>query len=273
MKTFLILLMWVCLSAFSAAMVETPEEEAAGREKWSRLLKQAPSMPIEERIPLLQSAILKLSQPSIYADREKAEPLFRQARDLMAATPGYGDYYVRTLGGMQEEAIKSGPAWNQFHTDCDYALATLKLVPTAESVRALSELLDYDKTRDVPMEGGPLAGRAAYALFNMIENPPARGYHVPWKQWRERVREGRETFQLKGSEIRYNFEGPIETTDIQPDRGSPPLPTGHAPAPAKTAIPKTSDKAIFSKGIAFGLLLALGVLAGAMWKLHSKARV
>lgn len=271
MKTLLIWLIWACLPAFSAAMVETPEEEAAGREKWRRFLDQAPSMPLEERIPLLQSAILKLSQPSIYPDREKAEPLFQKARDLMIATPGYGDYYVKKLGEMQEEAITSGPTWNQFHTECDYALATLKLVPTVESVRALSELLDYDKTRNVPMEGGPLAGRAAYSLFNMIENPPARGYHVPWKAWRERVRQGQETFQLKDSEIRYNFAGPVDPPKAKADLGIPTLPTAKASFSGKAETPKKSDKAVFTKSIAFVLLAALGALALVKWKCRGKA--
>jgi len=272
----LICLFGLLLPSGSASAQADDRSPAAQREsllRWDKELTRIEALPPHERFEPLGKAVLKLSRINIFQVEERI-PVFERAKAMMIANPGYGDYYRDQVIRMAEDATRSGPAWNKLKVEGGYALRTLELLPTAESIRALSEMLDHDKTRGVPHEGGSLAEMASGALFHMIENPPGRTYPPPWREWRERVKSGKETFQFKGSEVRYNFQGPVEASTSRSDnQGSPPTgstSTGkHPPASDQVGQAAGESKDIAKKlGIAIAILLAT---AAGFWKWRAKA--
>jgi hypothetical protein len=160
----------------------------------------------EERLDDLGQFIGGLASGKMSAHQME---IFERSRRMVLETPGYADYYRENLIEWNKIATKDGPAWSNFVKKRAKVVTTLAFLQTPESVEALAGLLDCDETRNVPMEGGPLSQLAASALSGMIENPPAKFNPIPWREWRERVASGKQTFQLKGSPVRYNFDGPV----------------------------------------------------------------
>jgi hypothetical protein len=255
---------------------QTDDPERPNNEKTALLILDAEltrleSLPPARRIDPLGDAILKLSKTSIFGiDERKA--VFERAKNMMLRTPGYGDHYREMLIDANKVATIDGPSWNKFSTERGRVVETLKLLPTAESVEALAGLLDCDETRNVPMEGGPLSQVAASALSGMIENPPAKFNPIPWREWRERVASGKQTFQFKGSPVRYNFEGPVaEAAQPKPAartrfHGTP----ADLPVASSTAVQPPRD---LPMKVGLGVALVVVVVFGCVkWRARDRGR-
>jgi hypothetical protein len=198
--------------------------------------------------------------------------IYKRTRLMILETPEYANYYRNDLVEWNKIAIKDGAAWSDFVVKRAKVVRTLAVLQTPESVEALAGLLDCDETRNVPMEGGPLSQLAASALSGMIENPPAKFNPIPWREWRERVASGKQTFQFKGSPVRYNFEGPVaEAAQPQPAartqlHGTP----ADLPVASSTAVQPPRD---WPMKVGLGLALVVIVVFGCVkWRARDRRR-
>lgn len=181
--------------------------------------------------------------------------IFERAQKMILDTPAYSDYYKEYLIEWNTIATKDGPTWSGFAVGRAKIISCLSSLGTPESVEALAGLLDCDETRNVPMEGGPLSQEAAHALSGMIENPPAKLNPIPWREWRDRVASGKQTFQLKGSPVRYNFDGPVAEV-AQPASQTRFHGTQVAAAPEAKTLPRKT----FPWGAGITLAIVIGGL-------------
>lgn len=223
-----------------------------------------------ETIASLGEMVRQLTDLNYRGCPEKSDVL-QSAYQLMVSIPGHAEYYAKRIKAQQaalEDALKgtstdrTGTAKAKLLEEQMYGFATLKAIPSPETVRVLGEFL-YDpwglrpnlqpgEYPDLDEEGitshswRALVALAALPLAHKPVQPrPNRwvDYHQDidaWKLWYEQVRAGTRTFRFIGDPQEYNLHGPvaaaIEPTPARPPRPAdvvPPTPVEVSPQPAR----------------------------------------
>ncbi|NNC87935.1 MAG: hypothetical protein HKN82_05680 [Akkermansiaceae bacterium] len=159
----------------------------------------------------------KLSLRHIYQIAER-EQVFQDAQDALLNVPGHAEYYGKEIREFRDrvhgEPLNAGLR-SKYLNYRMYAFQTLEHLPSVETVRVLADFLDdtewvpWSKT-DPASPPVPLASKSAATLRKLITGvPKSSSSFADWHQWRDEIRAGQSTFRFKGSEVRYNFAGPV----------------------------------------------------------------
>jgi hypothetical protein len=215
----------------------------------------------------------------------------------MVSIPGHAEYYAKRIKAQQaelEDALKgtstdrTGIAKAKLLEEQMYGFATLKAMPSPETVRVLGEFL-YDpwglrpnlqqgEYPDLDEEGitshswRALVALAALPLAHKPVQPrPNRwvDYHQDidaWKLWYEQVRAGTRTFRFVGDPREYNLHGPV-ASGVEPTVARQHRPADDAPPAVVEESPQPADR-----GPIIGLFVALLLLVAAAWRVFRSRR-
>lgn len=213
------------------ALVRTPEEVQKHFDQICRIVEGAGNVDEAVRIEQLGRALVQLSQPSIFPDQELARPVYLEAQRKLLEIDGHAIFYRDKILKAKNNAFTNGepstePAYHGYTRERMWSLQRLSHLPSLETMDVLSNFLD-DTDRPSGEEGdlgyyNSLAVTCTTTLRKLIQEDAKKDYALSWREWRDEVRAGRLTFRFKGSDIRYNFEGPVPEKE---ERSSKPLPS------------------------------------------------
>ena len=200
---------------------------------WRQKILECRTLPSEEAIPILASAVSKIPKYSIFQSAERIA-VFDLARNDLMALPRHAEHLANQIrieraknAVENERRVKNGdkPLWGSYDNVRMRTMQTLEHIPSPEVVKVLGEFLqDNEETQKpirvgyVPDSYGPgsNASLAAEALRKLIENPPVpkdQSYQLPgaipaWQSWYEQIKSGNRTFRFEGDPVEYDLNGP-----------------------------------------------------------------
>ncbi len=262
------------------ALPENPAEYAAWEQGMLQGVRDQRSKPPEEAIPKLGLWVYQLSSTT-HKERD-GRPVFTAAQDALIAIPGHAEYYAKKIKDAQREVERQrgvsgreGAAKSKLLEEQMYGFATLRQLPTPETVRVLGEfLLDpwglrqdakpgEDPNRSKFGEGShaenALAAIARLPLETRANTTPAEMTTYwkdidAWKLWYEQVKAGNRTFRFKGDPREYNLNGPVEKASLARSRKD---------GPADASVPVAAEEP--SPFPVAALAAACAVLGVAVW--------
>ena len=178
------------------------------------------------------SGILRSFQTFPRDKRLSAEQqLLADIKKEMQVFPDHGEHLLKPMlekykivrenpDGFTPEGASLGPIKSAFERDRILVQQTFTTLPTAEVVKAMSELL-HDQERIPYGDGIGTPSNSSIAidiLMKILAQPPStvrspvKEYDI-WEEWRDRVQAGKETFRLVDDplNLEYSFDGPVET--------------------------------------------------------------
>lgn len=230
--------------------------------EWSRKIENSKEIPPERAIPLLGSALSKISRYNIYQSKDRIS-VYDKAREQLLSIPGHAQYFADEL---ERERADLAPEENRSDYNNRrrlYIAETLSHLPSPETVSVLGRYLfderdeppPIDPRKDSDMEPVPSSTRLAYECFMNIglRNPPVtrEGY---WKSadreryaisltraWWEKVKSGQLTFSFLGKKMEYRIgpDGTWETIALINPPDDAPRPTrleAEIPTPAVKSV-------------------------------------
>lgn len=157
--------------------------------------------------------------------------MYGHVQEALLDTPGHAHYYRDLILEAKGKAFKPGqassePEYSQYCRERMYALLTLAELPSVETVEVLTEFLDdMDQPSNHENDSGyfaPLAWYSRGTLHNMIADGPENYFAITaWREWRDDIRRGHRTFRFKGSDVRYDFDGPVPEKSVREDKPNP----------------------------------------------------
>ncbi len=196
----------------SARLPDNPAELQAWETSVLERIHELRQMPAEEAMPELAMLYRKYRLPTFSKAMEtQVVPALETALAERPEFPGFFRDYVSRL---KEEGLENGPAYNHYLTERQKVFTVLGYFHTPEVVDILAGFLGDNDKRRLPDLEGTLGQASASTLAGMLEDPP-----VPsstrmdlWLEWRDQVREGKQTYSFKGSKKRYDFQGEVLAT-------------------------------------------------------------
>ncbi|GAA5480834.1 hypothetical protein [Haloferula sargassicola] len=264
MKWILLFLLMFTLAP-CRAIVSPPEEEAAALEEWKTKIENCGSLPDAEKFGLLIEAINKLHQPSIYANQAASLPVHQRAVAALSSSEGYADYFADRIRGLKHRGLEeNSPAYHRYLTERRWIFSALSQIHTPEMVEMFAGFLDDNDERRLPDLEATLGQASASKLAGMLEDPPVNSSSRMdlWLEWRDRVREGKQTYAFKGSKKRYDFQGEVMAPPPRPRRSFDER--NPEPVAESGKKPPRSPVAVIA-----GTLLVLA-LAAAFWKWRTR---
>jgi hypothetical protein len=211
---------------------------------------------------------------SIEGHSSDVDEIYRKLQSEFLSIPGHAEYFGKRIREAYEplKGANGRAAISDAQNEMMYSFATLKNLPSPETVRVLGEMLSdtWRMKRPPPILGDYTYTPESLALsavgsalmqLPLREPPNVPGVMAgedpevvmvrPWQNWWEEIKSGKRTFSFKGQAVEYRFrpDGTWETIAMAnpPDDGSraettvaPPEP---APRPAAQALPPPASQA------------------------------
>lgn len=296
-RCFILIAAFAC-NAFGALPEIPRDAEGAQAQKDMRMavIESLRRDPAADTFDSLGKMVRQLADSSYRGTPEKSEFL-QEARQFMLSIPGHAEYFANRIKSRQrilEDCLKGpstdaiGTAQSKLLDEQMYGFATLKAMPSPETVRVLGEFLydpwglrpnlqpgeypDLDEEGITSHSSRALTALAALPLAHKPVQPrPNRwvDYHQDidaWKLWYEQVRAGTRTFRFIGDPQEYNLQGPVAAA-IEPTPARPPRPTDVVPPTPVEVSPQSARR-----NTTIALSIALLLLVAAAWRAFRSQR-
>lgn len=244
-----------------------------------QLAKQAPILPSDEAIPRLAEGVEKTSHGRIYYVGEREE-VHQELKKALIATPGHAKYYGDILL-VKHANYKADIIGNTQHGRLmpyhDTAMRTfglLKLLPSAETVEVLGEMLSEEwQDHDEQEYYEPSLGASAMMCLSnlpIVGKPPVDGKNAlrGWQNWYAQIKEGRRTFRFEGDPHEYDLRGPANEA-LNPDIRR----TTKRPSHQQAAIISENDRQSSSSYVPAITAIALAILIGGGYWVYRRKSV
>lgn len=237
MKALIVGLLLMGLGA-GFLFAEEGNAQREGLKRWNKLAGSIADIPPQEAIELLGQGVRKTSRRDIYSIEGTVETA-QKLKQVLLSIPGHAEYYRDRILAAQEEyladrtSIWAGSKQNRYYSAMREAYATLAHLPSVETMRVFSELIDNDR---VPPGNNslPIAEQVAppsvfavkaVSQLPLVKKPsPIDGTnthaeelreHLPdWRRWFQEIKDGKRTFRFDGDPTEYDLNGPAPSQKL-----------------------------------------------------------
>jgi len=218
---------------------------------------------------------------------------FNQIQSKLLATPGHAEAFERFYLKVKDAALNKKTHWGTVW-QASQDLAVLRYLPSPETMRVLGRMMEDTKgaTLEEKYPGqnedyiGYASSAAEWAVVSLdqigIEDPPVPGDHsyndtignawdyLPaWQTWWQEVKEGKRTYKFKGSDVAYDFNGPVKTfkKESSSTQTSERNPVSSDRTVRRDALIMEKEPVSESRGPIIWTIAAVGALLIGMWRL------
>jgi hypothetical protein len=209
-------------------------ENADWRSRSLQKIETAGTLPQSEKFETL-AILVRAGDQGLDSPSDAQREVSQRAIAALLASPGYGDYFASRLRSIRENSKGEPGSINRMEEAQLACFYTLRMLPSAESVRVLGEFL-YDEEERVPpsLPNQPDDRHArqrelgvnfnAYYSLEAMAKLPLVAPPVPkrkrdfvsyvqdidaWRLWYEQVKSGKRTFRFEGDPQEYSLAGPV----------------------------------------------------------------
>ena len=264
---------FICISALiqsSWARTESEEIEARRNEAeqvelWEKNLATTQGKPDEAKMSELGLGLRNMGYRSthpVHDSSSEVGSLYRRLQTEILAIPGHADFYAEPIlesyrAYRDPTHPKHSGSMTWFSSSSRYGFATLKHLPSPETVRILGDMLWEEWERKLEPEStvhipSALAHQAVWTLLDLpLRNKPTEHFeryetedYLPaWQDWYEKVKAGEIPFSFVGQAVEYRFqpdgtvtETPIEIPEEERIEATTNAPREPAGTPSQAAV-------------------------------------
>ncbi len=209
-----------------------PDAQREALAKLEASLESSKTLPVEERIKFLGSALQKLPRKNIYQVPERIE-IFDRVQAELLSIPGHAEYYDERIREAyadfkDPDSPRHTGSADRFSNEMMYGFRALSYLPSPETVKVLGEMLaeDWQAPRSpgvISPSSLAIAAVKPLAELSIVDSPTAAlpdhlaKENLPlWRDWYSMVKSGKRSFSFKGQSEEYRFtpDGKWETIAV-----------------------------------------------------------
>lgn len=210
------------------------------RDRWMGEMDRILETPVENQIERLSVAARARSTTGAWKPRGEQIEVADRAISILVTIPGHSEFHRDRILAAQKEyladrtSIQAGSKSNRYYGAIREGCGTLAHLPSVETMRVFSELIENDRVPpgndELPVEDREtppsLFILGAVSQLPLVKKPSRidgsntsaeeMREHLPiWRQWFQEIKDGKRTFRFEGDPMEYDLDGPAPKETLE----------------------------------------------------------